>query len=34
MQSSEAKKYLAGHMGYIHYADVYHLSKKIFYIEE
>ncbi|MCI9039830.1 MAG: RNA-directed DNA polymerase [Clostridia bacterium] len=34
IDSKEAKRYLAGHMGYIHYANIYHLSKKLFYIEE
>ena len=33
INSKEAKKYLAGHMGYIHYANIYNLSKKIFEIE-
>lgn len=33
MNSKEAKKYLTGYMGYIHYADIYHLSEKVFYIE-
>ncbi len=33
ISSKEAKKYLAGHMGYIHYANIYNLTKKIFYIE-
>ena len=33
MDSKEAKKYLTGHMGYIHYADIYHLSEKVFYME-
>ena len=34
ISSKEAKKYLAGHMGYIKYADTYNLTKKLFYIEE
>lgn len=34
IDSKEAKRYLAGHMGYSHYANIYHLSKKLFYIEE
>ena len=29
--SFEAKKYLSGHLGYIQYADVHNLTKKIFY---
>ena len=33
MTSKEAKKYLAGHMGYIKYADVNNLMNKLFYIE-
>ena len=33
MNSKEAKKYLTGHIGYIHYADIYNLSEKLFYIE-
>ena len=33
MTSKEAKKYLAGHMGYINYADVNNLLNKLFYIE-
>ena len=32
--SKEAKKYLAGHMGYIQIADVKNLTDKLFYIEE
>lgn len=32
--SKEAKKYLAGHMGYIKYANVDNLLKKLFYIEK
>lgn len=34
MNSEEAKKYLAGHMGYIKYANVNNLLDKIFYIEK
>lgn len=30
IDSKEAKKYLAGHVGYIHYADSYNLSEKLF----
>ena len=33
ISSKEAKKYLAGHMGYIKYADTYNLVNKLFYIE-
>ena len=33
INSKEAKRYLAGHMGYIHYANIYNLSKKLFEIE-
>ena len=32
--SKEAKKYLAGHMGYIQIADIYNLTNKLFYIEK
>ena len=32
--SSAAKKYLAGHLGYIKYANSYNLVDKLFYIEE
>ena len=32
--SKEAKKYLAGHMGYIKYANVNNLTKRIFYKSE
>ena len=32
--SKEAKKYLAGHMGYVKYANVKNLLEKIFYIEK
>ena len=31
LTSKEARKYLAGHMGYINMADVYNLTSKIFY---
>ena len=31
--SKEAHKYLSGHLGYIKYADVYNLKKKLFYLE-
>ena len=31
MTSKEAKKYLAGHLGYIKIADVYNLKNKLFY---
>lgn len=34
MTSRQAKKYLAGHMGYIKYADTKNLLEKIFYIEK
>ena len=34
MTSKEAKKYLAGHMGYIKYANNYNLLNKLFYIEK
>ena len=34
MTSKEAKKYLAGHMGYIKYANGNNLLKKLFYIEK
>lgn len=33
IDSKEAKKYLAGHMGYIHYANIHNLSRKLFYLE-
>ena len=33
INSKEAKRYLAGHMGYIHYANIYNLSEKIFEVE-
>ena len=34
LTSKEAKKYLAGHMGYIKYANVNNLLEKLFYIEK
>ena len=34
LTSKEAKRYLAGHMGYIKYANVNNLLEKLFYIEE
>lgn len=34
MTSKEAKIYLAGHMGYIKYANVKNLADKLFYVEE
>lgn len=34
ISSNEVRKYLAGHLGYIKYADTYHLIDKLFYIEE
>ena len=34
MTSKEAKKYLAGHLGYIKYANVNNLINKLFYIEK
>ena len=34
MTSKEAEKYLAGHMGYIKYANVKNLIEKLFYIEK
>lgn len=33
ISSKEAKRYLAGHLGYIEIADVYDLKNKLFYIE-
>ena len=33
MTSKEAKKYLAGHLGYIKYANTRNLLSKVFYIE-
>ena len=32
--SKEAKKYLAGHIGYIKYANVNNLLEKLFYIDK
>ena len=32
--SKEAKKYLAGHMGYIQIANIYNLTNRLFYIEK
>ena len=32
--SKEAKKYLAGHMGYIQIANVKNLTEKLFFIEK
>ena len=34
MTSKEAKRYLAGHLGYIKYANVNNLQNKLFYIEK
>lgn len=34
LSSKEAKRYLAGHMGYIKYANVKNLIEKLFYIED
>ena len=34
MTSKESKKYLAGHIGYIKYANANNLLEKLFYIEE
>ena len=34
LTSKEAKKYLAGHMGYIKYTNVNNLIEKLFYIEK
>ena len=34
MTSKEAKIFLAGHIGYITWADVYNLTNKLFYVEE
>lgn len=31
ISSEEAKRYLCGHFGYLKYANVYKLSKKVFY---
>ena len=33
MTSKEAKKYLAGHLGYVKYANVSNLLNKLFYFE-
>lgn len=33
LSSKEAKRYLAGHLGYIQIANVYDLKNKLFYIE-
>ena len=33
LTSKEAKRYLAGHMGYIHHANIYNLINKYFYLE-
>lgn len=33
INSKESKKYLTGHMGYIHYADIYNLSERLFSLE-
>ena len=32
LSSKEAQKYLTGHIGYIKMANVYNLTKKLFYI--
>lgn len=34
MTSKEAKRYLAGHMGYIQYADINNLKHRLFYIRD
>lgn len=34
MDSKEAKKYLAGHIGYVKWANIYNLSNKLFYLEK
>lgn len=34
IDSHEAKKYIAGHIGYIKWADVYNLTNKLFYVEK
>lgn len=34
MSSAEAKRYLAGHIGYIKWANIYNLSKSLFYLEK
>ena len=31
--SKEARRYIAGHLGYIKYADVYELKNRLFYID-
>ncbi len=33
LTSKEAKRYLAGHMGYVHYANIFNLANKYFYLE-
>ena len=33
LTSKEAKRYLAGYMGYVHYANIYNLANKYFYLE-
>ena len=32
--SKEAKKYLAGHLGYLKIVNTYNLENKLFYIQE
>ena len=34
ISGSEARNYLAGHIGYIKWADVYNLTNKLFYVEK
>ena len=34
MTSKEAKRYIAGHIGYIQYANVNNLIEKLFYVEK
>ena len=34
MTSKEARKYLAGHLGYIKYANTHNLLNKIFYKQD
>ena len=34
MSSKEAKKQLAGHIGYAKWANIYNLSNKLFYLEK
>ena len=34
ISSIEAKRYLAGHIGYVKWANIYNLSNKLFYIEK